>query len=258
MTSATIANPYKYLIRSGPMSHSHLGQRLLRPTSVEAPLFSQASIFPKQSFNIQGRYVYETETSPATPIYHISSRNTQAGNPWQSQICRLLPSEVRRLSEVTGNDAFIRYDDDLTLYSGEKMNIPFTFAAGLGPTTLIVIRGQKRGTIQGSIVMEKSGRSCKFYHMIPIKRALTKVEEDKMQALMLKRGYRDSDDWKKKLLLTVQENSTKVTEWIDEYGTVVAVERDDTLEFSGEIQTEKKDLVVACWAFKGFVLEKTT
>lgn len=138
------------------------------------------------------------------------------------------------------------------------MNIPFSFAAGLGPTPLIVIRGQKRGTIQGSIVMEKSGRSCKFQHMIPIKRALTKVEEDKMQALMHKRGYRDSDDWKKKLLLTVQENSDKLVEWVDEYGTVVAVEKDDKLEFSGEIQTEKKDLVVACWACKGFVLEQTT
>ncbi|KAF5577344.1 hypothetical protein FPCIR_12166 [Fusarium pseudocircinatum] len=226
---------------------------------LEAPLFSQTSISPtKQSFSIQGRYVYETQTSPATPTYHISSRNTQAGNPWQLQICRLLPSEVRRLGEATGNDAFIRYDDDLTLYSGEKMNIPFSFAAGLGPTPLILIRGQKRGTIQGSIVMERSGRVSKFYHMIPIKRALTKVEEDKMQALMHKRGYRDSDDWKKKLLLTVQENSAKVTEWVDEYGTVVAVERDDKLEFPGEIQTEKRDLVVACWACKGFVLEKTT
>ncbi|CCT64993.1 uncharacterized protein FFB20_13224 [Fusarium fujikuroi] len=226
---------------------------------LETPLFSQAPISPsKQSFSIQGRYVYETETSPATPTYHISNRNTQAGNPWQIQICRLLPSEVRRLSEASGNDAFIRYDDDLTLYSGEKMNIPFSFAAGLGPTPLIVIRGQKRGTIQGSIVMEKSGRSCKFQHMIPIKRALTKVEEDKMQALMHKRGYRDSDDWKKKLLLTVQENSAKLVEWADEYGTIVAVEKDDKLEFSGEILTEKKDLVVACWACKGFVLEQTT
>ncbi|KAF5984897.1 hypothetical protein FCOIX_2375 [Fusarium coicis] len=226
---------------------------------LEAPLFSQASISPtKQSFSIQGRYVYATETSPATPTYHISSRNTQAGNPWQLQIRRLLPSEVRRLGEATGNDAFIRYDDDLTLYSGEKMNIPFSFAAGLGPAPLIVIRGQKRGTIQGSIVMEKSGRSCKFYHMIPLKRALTKAEEDKMQALMQKRGYRDSDDWKKKLLVTVQGDSAKVTEWVDEYGTVVAVGEGDKLEFSGEVQTEKKDLVVACWACKGFVLEKTT
>ncbi|KAH7260678.1 uncharacterized protein BKA55DRAFT_559561 [Fusarium redolens] len=225
---------------------------------LEAPFVPQDSIPPtKQSYNIQGRYVYEAEASPATPTYHISNRNTQAGNPWQLQICRLLPSEVRRLGAATGNDAFIRYDDDLTLYSGEKMTIPFSFAAGLGPTPLIVIRGQKRGTIQGSIVMEKSGRSCKFYHMIPIKRALTKAEEDRMQALMHKRGYRDSDDWKKKLLLTVQENTGKVAEWTDEYGTV-AVEKDDKLEFSGEIQTEKKDLVVACWACKGFVLDKTT
>ncbi|KAF5642025.1 hypothetical protein F52700_3206 [Fusarium sp. NRRL 52700] len=226
---------------------------------LEAPLFSQVSVPPtKQSFNIQGRYVYETETKPAIPTYHISNCNTQAGNPWQLQMCRLLPSEVRRLGEATENDAFIKYDDDLTLYSGEKMNIPFSFAAGLGPTPLIVIRGHKRGTIQGSIVMEKSGRSYKFYHMIPIKRALTKVEEDKMQALMQRRGYRDSDDWKKKLLLTVQENSAKVVEWVDEYRTAVAVEKDDKLEFSGEIQMEKKDLVVACWACKGFVLEKTT
>ncbi|RBR15278.1 hypothetical protein FVER53590_25511 [Fusarium verticillioides] len=94
-----------------------------------------------------GRYVYKTETSPVTSACHISSRNTQAGNPWQLHICRLLPSEVRRLGEATGNDVFIRYDDDLTLYSGDKLNIPFNFASGLGPTPVIVIRGQKRGTI---------------------------------------------------------------------------------------------------------------
>ncbi|RBQ78108.1 hypothetical protein FVER53590_25512 [Fusarium verticillioides] len=102
--------------------------------------------------------------------------------------------------------------------------------------------------------MEKSVRVCKFYNLISIKRALNKAEEDRIQALMQRRGYRDSDDWKK-LLLTVQENSVKVTEWVDEYGKVVAVEEDDKLEFSGEVQTEKV-LVVACWACKGFVLEK--
>ncbi|KAF4452938.1 hypothetical protein F53441_4313 [Fusarium austroafricanum] len=237
---------------SGEAPRHALSLRLDVPFSPQ-PSFEHT----KQSFNTQGKYVYETEANPAIPTYHISTRNTQAGNPWQLQICRLLPSEVRRLGEATGNDAFIRYDDDLTLYSGEKMNIPFSFAAGLGPTPMIVIRGQKRGTIQGSIVMEKSGRTSKFYHMIPIKRALTKAEEDRMQALMHKRGYRDSDDWKKKLLLTVQENAAKEMEWIDEYETVVAAEKEGKLEFSGEIQTEKKDLVVACWACKGFVLDKT-
>ncbi|KAG5657997.1 hypothetical protein KAF25_006948 [Fusarium avenaceum] len=224
---------------------------------LETPFVPEGSTYTtKQSFNIQGPYVYETTASPATPTYHIATRNTQAGNPWQLQMCRLLLSEVRRIDAAIGNDAFIRYDDDLTLYSGEKMNIPFSLGVGLGPTPLIVIRGQKRGTIQGSIVMEKSGRSSKFYHMVPIKRALTKVEEDRMQALMHKRGYRDSDDWKKKLLLTVQERPTKELEWIDAYGSVVAVEKDANLEFSGEMQTEKKDLVLACWACRGFVLDK--
>lgn len=185
----------------------------LRP---ETPFVPEGSTYTtKQSFNIQGHYIYETTATPATPTSHIATRNTQAGNPWQLQMCRLLPSEVSRIDAATGNDAFIRYDDDLTLYSGEKMNIPFSLGVGLGPTPLIVIRGQKRGTIQGNIVMEKSGRSSKFYHMVPIKRALTKTEEDRMQALMHKRGYRDSDDWKKKLLLTVQERPNMELEWID-------------------------------------------
>ncbi|CAJ0538748.1 Ff.00g067080.m01.CDS01 [Fusarium sp. VM40] len=204
---------------------------------LETPFVPEGSTHTtKQSFNIKGHYVYETTATPATPTYHIAT--------------------LRRIGAATGNDAFIRYEDDMTLYSGEKMNIPFSLGVGLGPTPLIVIRGQKRGTIQGSIVMEKSGRSSKFYHMVPIKRALTKVEEDRMQALMHKRGYRDSDDWKKKLLLTVQERPTKELEWIDEYGSVVAVEKDANLEFPGEIQMEKKDLVVACWACRGFVLDK--
>ncbi|KAH6968039.1 hypothetical protein DER45DRAFT_545344 [Fusarium avenaceum] len=103
-----------------------------------------------------------------------------------------------------------------------------------------------------------SDRLCKFYHMIPIKHALAKAEEERMQTLMHKRGYRDSDDWKKKLLLTAQECPSKEMEWIDEYGSAVVAEKDINLEFPGEIQTEKKDFEVACWACMGFVLDKDT
>ncbi|KAF4332897.1 hypothetical protein FBEOM_13301 [Fusarium beomiforme] len=209
---------------------------------------------PKKSFNIDGRFIYETSTgTPGTPTYHISTRNTQTGNPWQLQICRLLLSEVRRLSEATGNSGFIKYDDDLTLYSGEKMKIPFS----LNPVPMVIIRGQKRGTVQESIVMEKSIRTCTFHHMIPIKRALTKTEEDKMQALMHKRGYRDSDDWKRKLPLTARGQDLGGLEWVDEYGSIVAAENDGKLEVLEDMETEKKDLIVACWACKGFVLDRT-
>ncbi|KAJ3549461.1 hypothetical protein NM208_g496 [Fusarium decemcellulare] len=219
---------------------------------------NEPSIGIEQSFTLKGRYIYETKVTPPAPTYHVSTRNTQSGNPWQLQISHLLPSEARRLSEAASkgeNEPFIRYDDDLTVYAGEKINVPFS----LGQKPLLVIRGQKRGTIQGSIIMEKSGRSYKFWHMILIRRALTQAENERMQALMHKRGYRDSDDWKKKLLLTVQEGSTKGSgelEWVDELEAVVATEKDGELRVADKMETEKKDLVVSCWACKNFVLDK--
>lgn len=210
----------------------------------------------KQSFALQGRYVYKTTATSITPTYHVSTRNTQTGNPWQLQICRLLPNDARRLSAASSSGApepFVKYDDDLTIYSGEKIHIPIS----LGAKPLLVVRGQKQGTVQGSVLMEKSSRSYKFFHMIPIRRAATQAEEERMQALMHKRGYRDSDDWKKKLLLTVQEGPNKGSKelsWIDEDGTVAATEQDGKLEFMDEIDMKKRDFIVVCWACKNFVL----
>lgn len=211
-----------------------------------------------QSFNLSGRYIYNTTAKPATAIYHVSTRSTQTGKPWQLQICRLLPSEVRRLSVAASQSAdepFIRYDDDLTLYSTEKMNIPIS----LGQKPLLVVRGQKRDTIQGSIIMEKSGHSYKFWHMIPIRRVLTQAENERIQVLMQKRGYRESDDWKKKLLLLVQERPTRGSEelnWVDESESVVATEKDGKLDITKEMEMEKKDLLITCWTSKNFVLDK--
>ncbi|KAF4470896.1 hypothetical protein FALBO_2191 [Fusarium albosuccineum] len=218
---------------------------------------NEPTIGIEQSFTLKGRYIYETKVTPAVATYHVSTRNTQTGNPWQLQISHLLPSEARRLSEAASkgeNEPFIRYDDDLTVYAGEKINVPFS----LGQKPLLVIRGQKRGTIQGSIIMEKSGRSYKFWHMIPIRHALTQAENERMQALMHKRGYRDSDDWKKKLLLAVQEGTkgSGELEWVDELEAVVATEKDGELKVADKMETEKKDLVVSCWACKNFVLDK--
>lgn len=158
----------------------------------------------------------------------------------------------RRLSIAASNSAeepFIRYDDDLTLYAGEKLTVPIS----LGRKPLLVIRGQKRGTVQGSIIMERSGRSYKFWQMIPIRHALTQAENERMQALMHQRGYRDSDDWKKKLLLSVRERSTKGSEeleWIDESEAIIAAEKDGKLDVKDQVGGEKRDLVVACWACK--------
>ena len=231
--------------------------RILR---LNSPYLAEESSPPgnAQSFNLNGRYIYNTAVKPTVAIYHMSTRNTQTGKPWQLQICRLLPSEVRRLSVAASNSAdepFIRYDDDLTLYAGEKMNVPIS----LGQKPLLVIRGQKRDTIQGSIIMEKSGRSYKFWHMIPSRRVLTQAENERMQVLMHKRGYRESDDWKKNLLLSVQERPTRGSEeleWADEQESIVATENDGTLNIIKEMEADKKDLLVTCWACKSFVLDK--
>lgn len=210
------------------------------------------------SFTLNGRYIYEATATQYAASYHVSTRNTQSGKPWQLQVSRLLPSEARRLSVAANNAAdepFIRYDDDLTLYSGEKITIPIS----IGQKPLLVIRGLKRGTVQGSIIMERSGKSYNFWHMTPIRRALTKAENERMQALMHRRGYRDSDDWKKTLLLSVQERKTKGSgelEWIDEDKAIVAIEKESKLDVIDQLTVEKRDLIVACWACKNFVLEQ--
>lgn len=216
-----------------------------------------------QLFRLSDRYIFEESEAIPVAVYHVVTHNTKTGQPHQLQISRLLPSETRRLSVAAANnnsgsstDPFIRYDDDLTLYFGQKINVPFS----IGTKPLLIIRGQKRGTIQGSIVMEKSGRSSySFWHLIPIRRAQTQAENERMQALMHKRGYKDSDDWNKKLLLTVSETKMKGTdelEWTDELSKVVATEKESKLEITNqETTSEKRDLVVACWACKNFVLK---
>ena len=139
------------------------------------------------------------------------------------------------------------------------MNIPFI----IGTKPLLIIRGEKRGTIQGSIVLEKSGHSAySFWHLIPIRRVQTQAENERLQALMHKRGYKDSDDWNKKLLLTVSETKKKGVhelEWTDEFNNVIATELESKLNITAtEMPAEKRDLVVACWACKNFVLSAST
>ena len=207
-----------------------------------------------QSFTLKGRHIYETSGNPATPTYHLSTRNTQSGKPWQLAISRVLPSEMRRLSEApVDNQPFIRYDDDLTLYAGEKMHIPIS----LGQKPLLVVRGHKRGTVRGSIILEKNHGAYKFWHMIPIRRPLTQAENERIQAQMHRRGYRDSDDWKKELLFSVvQKRSSRESEWTDERKVVVGVEKDGKLNVMRAVESELADLIVACWACKNFVLDK--
>ncbi len=206
------------------------------------------------------KYIYSTSKDPATASYHLSTRNTRQGNPWQMQISHLLPSESRRLSLASPADEdapFIRYDDDLTLYTGEKVTIPFS----IGSKPLLVLRGRRRGTVQGSIVLEKAGsRVFKFWHMQPIKHALTKENIERIQALMQKRGYKSSDDWKKELLFSVQlvkrSKTVEEVEWTDDLGAVVAIERDGLIIVGEELNMDKKDLIVSCWACKTFVMAK--
>lgn len=213
-----------------------------------------------ESFIMNEKFIYSTATTPAAATYHLSTRNTQSGRPWQLQISHLLPSETRRLAIATSSQAtlpFIRYDEDLTLYTGERLSVPFA----IGQRPLLCIRGRGKGTLPGTVVVEKTlgkSRLYRFWHMTPRRRPLTVVEEERMQALMHRRGYRDSDDWNKELLYTAQGKGSKEmaeVEWMDERGVVVAMERDGQLVMIGEGEEEqdRRDLLVACWASKNFV-----
>ncbi|XWW94254.1 hypothetical protein V2A60_002197 [Cordyceps javanica] len=236
-----------------------------------------------ESFIMSDKFIYSTSSSPATAIYHLSTRNTRSGQPWQLAISHLLPSEVRLLaaaaaaaaSSATASSSsasaaaaaapFIKYDDDLTLYTGERLAVPIS----IGQKPLLCIRGRRRagggGLSGGTVVVEKTlgrSRTYKFWHMTPIRRPLTQAEEDRMQALMRRRGYRSSDDWNKELLYTVQgrgggreSREAGEMEWTDDRGVVVAREAGGQLTIGGAepLEAGTRDLLVACWASRVFV-----
>lgn len=217
-----------------------------------------------ESFIMNDKYIYSTSTTPATAIYHLSTRNTRTGKPWQLAISRLLPSEMRRLATAPSSSSpdpssvpFIKYDDDLTLYTGEKIAVPIS----IGQKPLLCIRGRGRRCLPGTVVVEKSlgrSRTYKFWHMTLIRRPLTQAEDDRMQALMHKRGYKSSDDWRKELLYTAVGKGSKEDvemEWTDERDVVVARESDGQLVVCGDeaAEMERRDLLVACWASRNFV-----
>lgn len=216
-----------------------------------------------ESFLLSDKFIYSTSsTGPATAVYHVSTRNTRSGKPWQLAISHLLPSEARRLSSAAAATApFIKYDDDLTLYTGERLAVPIS----IGQKPLLCIRGRRRAggalTPPGTIVVEKTlgrSRTYKFWHMTPIRRALTRAEEERMQALMHRRGYRTSDDWRRELLYTVQGSKDEM-EWTDQRGVVVAREaegRQLVVAVGAEeapLEASARDLLVACWASRNFV-----
>ncbi|KAJ4147285.1 hypothetical protein LMH87_001819 [Akanthomyces muscarius] len=220
-------------------------------------LTASVSTTAHESFLLRDRFIYSTSTMPAAAVYHVSTRNTRSGKPWQLAISHLLPSEARRLSTTAPPSAvpFIKYDDDLTLYTGEKLAVPIS----IGQKPLLCIRG---GALPGVIVVEKTlgrSRTYKFWHMTPIRRPLTRAEEERMQALMRRRGYRTSDDWRRELLYAVQGRGSREAgemDWTDERGVVVARETEGRqLVVAGgqALEASTRDLLVACWASRNFV-----
>ncbi|KAM3455048.1 hypothetical protein MY3296_002618 [Beauveria thailandica] len=216
-----------------------------------------------ESFLLCEKFIYATSCTPSTAVYHVSTRNTRSGKPWQLALSRLLPSEARLVSSAsTSSPPLIKYDDDLTLYTGEKLVVPIS----IGQKPLLCIRGRGcGGSSSGSsstIIAEKTlgrSRTYKFWRMTPIRRPLNKAEEERMQTLMHKRGYRTSDDWRKELVYTAQQGraggAAATTEWTDERGVVVARESDGQLVMGGAeaVGASARDLLVACWASRNFV-----
>lgn len=238
---------------------SHVTELLLpRLDHAEIKPRYASSLAPEESFTRSGRYIY---AAPAIAAYHVATRNTVSGQPWQLLLSHLLPSETRRLGKSPEEEEvpFIRYDEDMTLYTAERLNVPIS----IGQKPLLVIRGRKRGTVPGSIVMDKSlgpGRALKFWHVTPLRRPLTEAENARLQALMHKRGYRSSDDWKRELVFSVHGRKRQgllELDWLDESGRTVAVEESGgRLSPRCVMEAGQKDLLIACWASKNFIAEK--
>ncbi|ATY62909.1 hypothetical protein A9K55_008834 [Cordyceps militaris] len=202
-----------------------------------------------ESFLLGDKFIYATSSTPASAAYHLSPRRTRSGQPWQLAISHVLPGEARLLSSPCA--PLIRYDDDLTLHTGEKLSVPFS----IGPTPLLCIRG--RGLAGGTVVVKTMRRGYGFWHMTPLRRPLTRVEEERLQAVMHRRGYRTSDDWRRELLYTARRGREGRGEvvWLDARGVVVARESDGQLVVGGAeaMEASAKDLLVACWASRTFV-----
>ena len=222
---------------------------------------AQATSDKGDTFQLSYPFIYTTKAE-FTPMYHVSTRNMNSGEPWQLQISRLLPSEVRRLGETRsdGIPHFIRYDDDLTLYLAQKLVAPISI--NIGKKSQMCITGSKKGTLRGKIIMLKlsgRGKAYKFVHMTPIIRETGLAAEAKYRALMEKRGYHTSDDWRSELLFHVKEAKSKgLTEliWTDEYKAVVAVEKDQlTMTTNDALEQERRDLLLTCWASKAWIQE---
>ncbi|KAM3533885.1 hypothetical protein MY4038_002875 [Beauveria bassiana] len=237
----------------------------IRLLGAAAAAITTSTTTTHESFLLCEKFIYATSCTPATAVYHISTRNTRSGKPWQLALSRLLPSETRLLSSASSTTSplpLIKYDDDLTLYTGEKLAVPIS----IGQKPLLCIRGRRAGSSSSSstIIVEKTlgrSRTYKFWRMTPIRRPLNKAEEERMQALMHKRGYRTSDDWRKELVYTAQQGrsggaaAAATTEWTDERGVVVARESDGQLVMGGAeaVEASTRDLLVACWASSNFV-----
>ncbi|OAA60155.1 hypothetical protein ISF_06165 [Cordyceps fumosorosea ARSEF 2679] len=196
---------------------------------------------------LRDKFIYTTSSasSPSpSAAYHLSTRRTRSGLPWTLSISRLLPSEVRLLAASSPSPSVhIKYDDDLTLYTGERIAVPFC----LGPTPLLCIRGRSLPA-GASIVVDAAH---KFWRVTPRRRPLTAAEEERMRALMHRRGYRAGDDWRRELLYAVGKGAG---EWTDKEGVVVAREGEDgQLVVAGRMEAGERDLLVACWAARNFV-----
>ena len=214
-----------------------------------------------ESFAVHNPFIYSTTSTSYTPIYQVSLLNTRSGEPWQLRLCRLLPSETRRLSMPTGDGgerARVRYDDDLTLYVAQGVNSLLS----IGATSQVCIRGCKARALRGTVAMERcrglmKGPSYQFWHVTAVRARLDAEENEHRRKVMHRRGYRVSDDWKRELLFSLHGGrrigSAGELEWRDENRRLVATERDERLVATGQMDAEDRDLLIACWVSKRWI-----
>ncbi|CAI6331910.1 unnamed protein product [Periconia digitata] len=222
-----------------------------------APLDDQIRTFKHES-----PLIYTT--SPNTMArYHLHQETTEKGRARKLSIRKLLPTEARSCSVhySSSNDtrsaaSKIVYDDDLTLYSitaydnFHVVGLPYHYE----------IKGHRSRTLPGKIKVEigapswiKRQRSFKFVHYTRslAKDSLNPANEARMQ----KYGYKSEQEWNRRSLFTVKTGC-----WVDGEGTVVAREdQEGGLKivdgiWEGKEWIRQRDLIVACWAFKKWVM----
>ncbi|KAG7141620.1 hypothetical protein HYQ46_007804 [Verticillium longisporum] len=213
---------------------------------------------------------------PSAPRFQLSQVISSLGKPFKLSLRRLTPSESRRISiggpsspprpslaawtsaaasssclrrVVSASASVPDYDHDLTLYEATNVNALHRFTPVRHNPE---IRGCKAGTLPGHIELADVARSgtCRFWHVTPQPQAALEAA----RAKMTRWGYKPDEEWRRRVLFTVEKQGANLV-WRDgDTGRKLASEVEGQLEVESGMELSLVEALVACAACRGWIL----